>query len=203
MDNNLQPSFIPRKPLSQPAITQEHPKSLFSIIAIIIFVLSLLSAGGIYGYEYYLNNTLQQKNSALQTELNTFEPTLITDLSSLDAKISTANSLLNAHISTPRIFSAISAVTLMTVRLTSFNLSYRGGSSVVVAVVGQGKSYASVDLQQAEFQKPEYKKFISSSKVSGVSLDKNGGVNFSATLELKPNYFLYATAPVSASSTKP
>ena len=81
METRFQTSFIPKKPVASTIGTMSstqapRPKnaSLFMTLATIIFVLSVLAAGGSYGLNYYLNQS-QIMELCTNTTINSIKQT--------------------------------------------------------------------------------------------------------------------------------
>jgi hypothetical protein len=192
MENNVQPSFIPKKPISQiGAKPKRTHASLFSIIATVIFVTVVVVAVGMFGYKTYEDNLLTKKQADLKTALETFQPSLVADLSRLDARLNAANDLINQHLSVASFFTALGNVTLKTVRFTNFAFSSVPGVKPTVTMTGQAQSFTAVALQALEFLKPENTKYINSVVISNPNLNVDGSVGFALSAVIEPNFLTY------------
>ncbi len=192
MDSNVQPSFIPKKPLSQVgAKPQRGTINLFSIIATVVFVTVVIIAGGIWGFKMYEDSLLAKKQDELRVTLSTFQQSLADDLTRLDARLSSASGLISQHLYIPDFFAALGNATLKNVRFTSFSFSAAPGQMPTVTMSGQAQSYTAILLQGQEFQKPENMKYIKNAVISGPSLNPDGSVTFGLTASINPQLLRY------------
>jgi hypothetical protein len=211
MDSNVQPSFIPKKTLTQPGQRPKQHVSLFSLIASIIFMTVVLIAIGVFGYKFFLIKSIEHKKEDLQTELNKFQGKQIEDFMRLDNRFTAAQELLNKHFSLSAFFSKLGQTTLKNVRFSTFLFNTEGGNPTV-ALTGEAVSFTAVALQQREFAKQENSAFYKDGVVTNPNLDKDGNVTFSYTMGLNPAPFSYVNGlkekgitieatPVKATST--
>jgi hypothetical protein len=194
MDSNVQPSFIPKKVLSQQAQKPKHHMSLFSLIGTIIFITVIILAGLVVGAEYVINNNIEQKQAALQLELDKFQGKLVSDLFVLDTRLIVSNALLKKHFSLSEFLSFLGKNTLKSIGFSSFNFNSDGSDKgPIVALNGHTSSFASLALQQRQFNNPANVAFIKDVQITNPNLDQNGQVTFTVTANLDPDKFSYAT----------
>jgi hypothetical protein len=209
MDTNVQPSFIPKKPLGQQtAVKPQRTISFFSLIANVIFITSVVLAIGIFGYEKYLQSQLLEKKADLEAKIEEFDRALVAELSRLDSRLTSAQTLLNNHVALSAFFDIVDDLTLETVRFTSFSYSAKGSGDVLSIIMGgQAKNFASVALQQAEVLKSENEKYFTNPVFSDLNLDKDGNVTFKFTSFIKKPSFSYSALMkedgVSVTATEP
>jgi hypothetical protein len=179
MESNLQPSFIPKKPMSQPGVRAPHKVSFFSLITTIVFITALLIAGGVFGYKKVLSSSLTKKGAELDTELKKFDRTLIDDLTHLDARLNTSVELINKHLSVSAFFKTLGDVTLKAVRYSSFSFTAGVNEKPKIVMDGQAQNFAAVALQAQEFTKKENAKYFQNVVITDPNLDTKGNVTFS------------------------
>lgn len=83
MEPKFQSSFIPKKPVVDSPkvfVPVEKERNIFSIIASIIFVITLLVAGGVFGYKYYLDKQIADADIALNEAREAFDINKMKDL---------------------------------------------------------------------------------------------------------------------------
>lgn len=192
MESNVQPSFIPKKPVTQAGVKTQRNTSLFSLIATVIFITVLVLAGIVYGVEYFLNKTIEKKKVTLQTELNKFEPALVKELSRLDTRLVIANDILANHVSFTGLFKALNNVTLKTVRFTSFTL-LADGQKNTLTMKGEAQSFTAAALQSDEFNKQENAKIFKGAVLDNPNLDGKGNVTFNVSSGIDPKQVSYST----------
>ena len=193
MENNVQPSFIPKKPLSQ--LGSKAPRqniSLFSIIATVVFVTVIIIAGAVFGFKSYEENLLTKKKAELEATLASFQPSLIQELTRLDNRLIAATNLLNQHLSITDVFTAIGNATLKNVRFSSFSFSYAPGLQPGLIMDGVAQNFTAIALQAQEFNKPDNLKYIKNPIISNLNLNKDGTVNFSFVATVDPKFLTYS-----------
>src|SRR4051812_35816651 len=118
MDTQVQPSFIPKKPLTGPTSRRGSAAmgTFMFLIALLIFIASLVSAGGAFAYQGFLKTSITQKSDTLQKAEAAFDPATIKDLVRLDSRINNSEALLQKHISSLAIFNFLSQQTLENVQ---------------------------------------------------------------------------------------
>lgn len=202
MESNFQTSFIPKKPITDGATRPVHTTSLFSILSTVLFITVLLIAGGFFGYQYYLNSSIEKTKANLQTELSRFEPSLVAQLTHLDTQIESSKTLLNNHLALSGFFDFLGAHTLRTVRFTSFSYASTP-TGLAVVMTGQGQTYAAIASQAQEFSKSENQQYITNTSFSGLNPDKSGNINFTFSGTIVPNAFNYKKSLTAADLSAP
>jgi hypothetical protein len=191
MESNVQPSFIPKKPLTPPSQKSVHHVSLFSLITTVIFVTVLVICGAVFGLKKYQEGQLAQKQNDLKAQLDTFEPSLVADLSRLDNRLTNAQQLLNQHLSISAVFSALGNATLKNVRFSSFALSNGVGQRPTINMNGQAQNFTAVAQQVIEFQKADNLKYIKDVSIVNPNLDAKGDVSFTFSASVDPKFLSY------------
>ncbi|MEK7606353.1 MAG: hypothetical protein AAB458_02050 [Patescibacteria group bacterium] len=187
MAEQFQTSFIPKKSFDVGPVKPARVTSLFFIISMLLFILSVAAAAGVFGYQKFLESSIVRKKEELQKARAAFEPELIRELSRLDTKLRTAEELLSTHIAVTGIFELLQGVTLETVQFTDFGYALEP-LGVRITMSGLARSFASVALQSDEFGK---NRFIREPVFSGFSLDDRGDVEFSVTALIDPSVVSY------------
>ncbi len=209
MEQQFQTSFIPKKPLVTEQKTSGVSSNIFSIIGVVIFITSLVAAGGAYGYKVYAEKKVLSQAQSLESARAEFEPKLISDLQQVERRLKASYDILSNHISVSPIFSALQEATIKTVRYTKFSYSLNpeaGAEKVIVKLSGQATNYTSIALQSDLLAKNKYIKNI---VFSNLSLDEKGNVLFDLTFSVDPSFVSYrtnvqrASLPVSTSSEEP
>lgn len=180
MADQFQTSFIPKKTYDvgpAPKKPQSSIAGILSFIGIILFVLSLVTAGGTFLYERYLETSLVRKQESLERAKSAFEPELIRELSRLDDKFVIGQRLLDEHIAPSAIFDLLEDLTVESVRFTSFSYSV-SEEGIRINLDGQARSFAAVALQSDEFGKS---RSLRQPEFTGLALDARGDVVFDVT----------------------
>ncbi len=189
MDTKFQTSFIPKKSLTNEQ-TRPHSDSvsIFLIISIIVFVLALATAGGVFAYKKILIKSIADMNVSLVAARNSFEPTFIDNANALNKRIEAAKKLLNSHTVVTPIFDFLENDTLATVKFDTFSYDLRDNGTSFLVISGQAKNFSSIALQSDIFGK---EKFIKNPVFSDLNPDQNGNIVFKFNSSLDPTFVSY------------
>ncbi|MDO8548469.1 MAG: hypothetical protein Q7R71_02240 [bacterium] len=198
MDPQVQASFIPKKSLDM-SVSRGSGVGLFFLIALLIFVTSVVAAGGAFLYQQYLNKTLADKKVSLDRAQGAYEPGTIQDLSRMDQRITQAKSLLGKHIAPSALFAFLSNQTLEKVSFSTFSFALQNDGSAKIALSGKADSFSTVALQSDQFGGSKVLKDVI---FSGITIGQGGEVDFSVSAAVDPSLILYATALQSASTAQ-
>src|SRR6185312_15927295 len=147
MDPQVQASFIPKKSLDVSAPRGGGFGGLIFLIALLIFIASLVTAGGVFAYKQYLQGSLANKQNQLKLAEGAYDPGTIQDLIALDDRLTQAKILLGKHVSVSNLFNFISTQTLTSVSFNNFMYTLGGDGSATVTMQGTADSFSSVALQ--------------------------------------------------------
>lgn len=186
MDPQPPTSFIPKKPLVGESRTGGG--GLVTFLAVLIFIASLLSAGGAFAYEKYLDKALSNKDASLKKAEGAFDTASIVDLTRLDIRLGEARNLLASHVAPSGVFSFLSATTLERVQFTSFSLGIDTDGAGKVLLAGIADSFSSLALQSDQFSSA---KVLRDVVFSGISTDASGRVQFSVSASVDPSILSY------------
>ncbi len=187
MDPNVQGSFIPKQALT--AASRGSGIGLFFLLALLVFVMSIIAAGGSFAYERILNSQITQKDTDLRRAEGAFDVGVIQDLVRMDARLAQARTLLQSHVSPSAVFSFLSTVTLQKVQFDSFDLAVNKDGGATMSLSGSADSFSTVALQSDQ---------LGASKVlrdvifSGITVNDKGKVSFSVNANVDPGLILYS-----------
>lgn len=183
MELPTQTTFIPKKPITQ-EYREETSFGLVSIIAIGLFVLSLMLAGGVYFYSGYVSKNVETQKKSIDVSKGRFEPETLQEFKDIDKRLSAAKIVLNQHITTTPIFEILSALTLKNIQYTKFSYKFdETGRSVTVTLSGLTNNYETIALQSDNFSK---NKLIQDPVFSNLNLDANGKLAFDLNFNVDP-----------------
>jgi hypothetical protein len=192
MDKEFQTSFVPKKALieREPRRNRGSFSGLANLIALVIFIASLLGAGGVYFYRASLQSTIEGYKESLTRARAAFEPTLITKLQVLDKRMKSSTEILANHIAVSPIFSLLGELTLPTVRYSDFSYEFnkQNKNLVDIKITGQAKGYNYIALQADLFGKNS---FIKNPIFSDFSLDQLGNISFNLTFSVDKSLVVY------------
>lgn len=190
MAEQFQTSFIPKKTFDvgpAPKAATSSVSAIISFVAVILLVLSIVSAAGVFLYERFLLTSIKNKEETLERAKSAFEPELIRQLSRIDAKFTIGEELLDSHTAPSGLLDLLEDVTLETVRFTSF--SYLSDSEGLhLTMQGEARSFASVALQSDELGR---NRSLRDTAFSGLTLDERGNVQFTVSAIVDPTLVSY------------
>ena len=189
MDTKFQTSFIPKKALNE-TTSHARPESVgvFLIIGVIIFILALAAAAGVFAYKKILIGSIAAMNSRLAQAKNSFEPESIETWNRLNKRIEAAKKLLTTHTVVSPIFELLENDTLATVRFNSFTYDLRDNGTSLIALAGEAKNFSSIALQSDIFGQ---EKHIKNPVFSDLNPDQSGNIVFKFGSSLDPNLVSY------------
>lgn len=209
METHFQTSFIPKKPSSSipgggltplsPLSGQHRSHSignLYMAVAVVLFVISVLSIGGVYGWKRVLLSSQAKYQKDLSTVETSFNIEQISFLKAQAAKINLARGLVTNHLAASRIFSVISQLTDENVRFQTMDLTVPAGnqSAFQLTLTGYGRSFPSVAFQSDvlnSLEKYGLHGTVKNAIVSDPTLNHDGSVTFGFTAQVDPANFYY------------
>lgn len=201
MDPRFQTSFIPKKPvITQSPVSRSSNIDLFSLIAMVLFILSLGLSGGVFFWQNLITKDIETKKATLERARDAFEPDLIKKIIRLDSRIENGKVLLASHISVTRLFDALSTITLRGVRFRDFSFSYLAKDKIEVSMKGQAQSFAAVAIQSDFFNQQKY---LKNTLIGDLSLEPTGTIGFSVNTTIDPELVSYSgglDTPVTSST---
>ena len=191
MEPQVSASFIPRKPLVAGPSTRSAAGSLFFVLALLLFIASLVLGGGVFAYGQYLSSALASKTDSLGKARQAYDPSVIESLIRLDARIRGARALMHSHIAPSSIFTFLENVTLQNVNYTSFDYGSQGGRTVSLTLAGVAPDFGTVALQSDAFGTSRVLKDV---LFSDINVSDTGRVIFKVQGVMDPSFLLYTNA---------
>lgn len=189
MDTKFQTSFIPKKTLTDSS-RHGSSMSIFLIVAIIVFILTLSMAAGVFAFRKILVSRIDIVDKELVKAKNFFEPSVINKTTVLSRRIEASKQLLAAHTAVSPIFEFLENQTLATIRFDSFNYDVKDGAGATLRLGGQGKYFSSVALQSDIFgQEKSFKNPV----FSDLNPDQSGNIVFKFSATVDPKFTSYGS----------
>ncbi len=188
MDPQVSTSFIPKEALAQER-ARAGGMGIFVLIAIIIFVLSLVAAGGAFAYGQYLTSKLAEDKSSLAAQQGAFDPKSIEDLVRLDSRLTQAKVLLSKHLAPSGIFDFLAQNTLQNVQFTSFSYSIDTDGTADIELDGTTDTFASMALQSDALGKSTLLKDVI---FSDIIVGQGGRIGFVVQAKVDPDLISYS-----------
>ena len=158
MEPRFQTSFIPKKPIGSPdgsGVKIVHSTNIFSVIATVIFIITVLMAGGLFFYKNILANQIKESEKKLAEAQDAYALSSIKELLDVSARITSANSLLNKHVAVSKVLVLIGDLTVRKLRFTDLTYTIKNNIPTV-AISGEVQTYNALAEQQDKFLKNEF-----------------------------------------------
>lgn len=193
MEPKFQSSFIPKGPL---AATTTGPnlakrpgeKSILGLFGLVLFIVSVLGAAGVFGYKYYLKSNIEAMQADLEEVRAALNAEEIKELTHLHNRIVTTRELISKHVVLSPFFEFLETSAPRLVRFSE--LMYRTtAEGIEVNLRGESRGYGALALQANIFDQNNYFK---SPAFSNLLLNERGDVTFSFRGLLDPGLISYA-----------
>ncbi len=192
MDPQVQTSFIPKKSLDISASRNSGGSfGLFFIIALFIFIASLVAAAGSFAYTQYLNSTIASKSASLALAEGAFDPSVIQDLLRMDNRLNQSKKLLASHVAVSGIFALLATQTLAQVSFSNFDYTLNADGTATISMQGTADSFSTVALQSDQFGAD---KLLKNVVFSAITVGSSGSVGFSVSADLDPSVLSYSSS---------
>ncbi len=189
METKFQTSFIPKTTLDPIANNTAHrPLGFFSFITSIIFFITVLVAGGAFGWHKYLDSSKLKIQSDLDRNIKSFEPQTLDEYVRLNNRIDSAKTLLAKHVAVSYIFDFLQEQTIQSVKFSDFKYDIGTDGSALLSMNGEAKSYNAVAYQAEVFGK---ERALKTPLFSNLDLDTFGNVIFNFTTKVDPGFITY------------
>lgn len=201
MDPQVSNSFIPKEALTQEKV-RASGLGLFFLIALIVFILSLIAAGGAVAYTQIVNKQLASDKAQLDIQKGAFDPATIQDLVRMDSRIEQAKQLLSKHVAPSAIFDLLAQKTLQNVQFTSFSYELNQDGTAKILMDGTTDSFATIALESDALGNSTGLKDVI---FSNITVAQGGGVGFTVEATVDPSVISYAktvAAQPAASATQ-
>lgn len=187
----MQTSFIPKKPIVETRISGGGI-SLFLLLAIIIFIVSLALAAGIWLWKGALVNQIEADKQALVEAKDSYEEDTINPLIRLDDRIEVSKVLLAKHLSISPIFTLLETNIIRNVQLKTMRFSYGGDDKIKIELTGTAVDYDALLTQSNIFGREDLRKFISQPVISDFNPTAEGNIAFNFSAFVDPRLVSYA-----------
>jgi len=165
--------------LALPSKTRETFLRLGVIISGAALVLILLLWAGLFFYKNSLNNQIKDLARQQAEVFGAKDKEIAAKIVDFDKGAALAQALLKNHIYASNLFDKLAAVTLPRVQWRSFDLAAKENK---VAMKGLAADYATLARQILALEGEGF----SNVEIGNISLDKTGGVSFSAAFNFDP-----------------
>ncbi|HVV38915.1 MAG TPA: hypothetical protein VHD31_01155 [Candidatus Paceibacterota bacterium] len=189
MDPQVQASFIPKKPLTPERGAGGGAYGLIFLLALLVFITSVVAAGAAFLYKGYLNASLDSKKASLQKYQDAYDLPTIQALVRFDSRINEARTVLNRHIAPSGVFFFLAQQTLSKVQLTKMDYSLGTDGTATLVLDGVADSFSTIALQSDQFGASKALKNVI---FSNIAIGENGQVTFHVAANVDPSLILYS-----------
>lgn len=182
-------SFIPKKAITEIRPTEGESVSIFTAIVVIIFLVTALTAGGMFVYQNILQKKLAAEKVTLSEYQSRFSPEQILKMKRDDLRLITATEILARHRSPSQIIRFLQSITFKNVRYTNFE--YTDSDGIKIHLDGVARNYQYVGFQSDAFKSNKY---VKEYMFSDFALQPDGTVGFKVEATLDPTFIRFDTA---------
>ncbi|MFA7252766.1 MAG: hypothetical protein WC027_02825 [Candidatus Paceibacterota bacterium] len=190
METKMQTSFIPKKPIVE-SRSEGTGISLFLLLSIIVFIVSVAMCGGVWIWQKSLVGQIEKDKADLESARATYEEDAINNLIRLDNRISVSNDLLEQHLAISPVFVLLEQKVLKNVQLKTMKFSFGTGNQIKIDLTGNARNYDALLKQADALGKPDVKDYLYQPVVSDFNPTENGTIAFSFTALLTPKLVSY------------
>jgi hypothetical protein len=195
MEPRFKTSFIPKKSFEQSAPIQPRNNTsakgslgILGMAGVVIFMMSAISVGGVYGYKFVLEASIESKATELERARELFQPALIRIMERLDMRLKSADELLANHVSMSAIFNLLENNTYTDVQFNDLNVSQDAAGQVTATMTGVARDFDVVALQSDVFATNRY---ILNPVFSNLDVVSEDRVSFEVRATIDRPYVLY------------
>lgn len=175
-----EPSLIPKTyPVAGPEV--RSGLGVLTFLGIVLFVLALLIAGGVFFYKRILERQTQELSRSLERLEADFEPSLIRELSRTAKALEVGERLVGERHFASRFFNFLEERTLTRVRFRDLKLQVSEGG---VTLGGEAEGYTVLAEQASVF---ETSPLVQTLALANLALKENGNINFTMELTFDPS----------------
>jgi hypothetical protein len=154
VEQKFKTSFIPKKqaqPSHKIGRVVKSGASLMTVIATVIFIISLIAAGVVFAYKYTLKGKVESQKQDLIKAKQGIDPVFIANATRLNDRIKSVQSLIDKHVAPSQLFTLLENETLKTVRFNSLQYFQDDDGNLGLEISGEAKSYQSIVLQSDRY----------------------------------------------------
>jgi len=188
MAPNFQSSFIPKQSSTQETFKKQK-YGIAGTFAFLLFLLSLVVAGGLFFYEKLIQGEIEDLKSQLTTAEGNIDREAIAELSNFDSKLRAADTLVDRHTVVSNFIKIVASSTVSSVRFNRLDYRFAQDNTLIASLRGEATSYAALALQEDVFLKEPN---VNSIVFSELKLADGGLVEFGLDMVIDSKVSLYA-----------
>lgn len=183
-NNNQMPTFVPSN-VYEERTKKVLPSDLVLNIGVIILVLSILVAGGIYGYGRYLDKKSEEYNTAITEMSSELSKLNLKGIRIINNQSQALSDIFNNHAYPSNIFNILESKTNDQVVWTKFDMTKKDVGTTMLNLSGSAESNAVV-VQQVDALKSETGMIKSVTLVKSGRNDQTLRIDFDLEVLLSP-----------------
>ncbi len=192
MEPKFQTTFIPKSPVvsgTKEVFSEPQGKvTLLSILAMIVFMASILASGGLFLYTKVQEKSLADLKASMSLEKESFNESIIKDLILASDQIKAVKNLLDNHLILSNIFAVLQSSTIQNINFTEISFETKNEGFVKVSFKGLTTSYDYIAKQSELFKSTG---FLNEVSFHNIEVDKDGNLVFEGTLSVNIESTLY------------
>ena len=191
MEPHFQTSFIPKRPIgsTQSSVSDAiHNVNIFSVIATVVFLVTIITSGGLYALKRVLIGQVLSANTQITEDKAAFEPDKIKELAVTDARLKIAEKILDKHVTPSKVITLFNDLALKRMRYITFGYSMKIGGAPSVSISGEVPSYNAVVEQQRVFSESD---FLVNPTLNSFNLGDSGKVSVNFVMGVDPKLVSY------------
>ena len=190
MEPKFQTSFIPKKPIGSATGTGVNvirTTNAFSVAATVVFIITLLTTGGLFFYSNLLSRQIEQADADILVSQEAYKPEEIKQLVDINDRIISAKKLLENHVVVSNLLDELGVLVVRKMRFNELNYTNKDGKQTI-SVLGEVQTYNALAEQQEAFLKSDY---IKEPEFSNFNLGDNGFIFVNFTARIDPRLTSY------------
>lgn len=187
MEPKFQTSFIPKSPVlsgGQKEESKNSSVSLISIVGVVLFLIAVLSSGGVFFYTNIQQKSIIELKEALALEKASFNESGIKDLLLVSDQMKVVKDILDKHLILSNIFVVMQSSTIQNINFTEISFETKNEGYVSVTFKGQSTSYDHIAKQAELFKSTGFLRDVS---FYNMEIDKDGNLVFDGSMSVSIN----------------
>ncbi len=184
------PSQVPTSFVPHTAIHNVSPSrmstSFYKILVVIVYgilVVAMFASVGVFSYEHVLQGKISTQKALLNKTEKTVDVNSAQNFLHLRDQLTSIHSLLNSHVTFSRFFDVLEKSTVQDVSFNGLSLRQQNNKTTIVTASGIALNF---DALAAESKSLAQTGAVSNIEFSGISVNKDGSVNFKLDAVVKP-----------------
>lgn len=175
-------SFVPKQPVA-PLREKKGGWNVFWLAAAVLFLASVIGAGGVFAFKQYLVGVKDAKLAELQAADEKIRASTVTEFVRLRDRFDAAHGILENHIMFSHFLEVLEARTIQNVRFSSLKFNLLPDGTYEIGMEGVARTFNALAAQSSLFNEEQYfKRAI----FSDIAVNANNTVNFTLSALLDP-----------------